>query len=379
MGSGGKIYLLSKNGPLTPMDESSYDSEDILQEYLASYSDLLAGEQIRPEAPLKWLFIQREIGIPGDKTEGDRWSLDHLFVDQEGMPTFVECKRSSDTRIRREVVGQMLDYAANAIEYWPVEKLRQSAAETAQKAGHELNDLVLSLLNLSEDEDIEEAVETFWSSVESNLREGNLRLLFVSDRIPSELRRVVEFLNDQMSRTEVIAIEVKQYTGGGETALVPRALGTQKRRVGKTPRSIPWTEGEFLNDLHARSLEKDRVGVIEDLLGVAKKLLSSGLVTIYWGKGRETGSFSIKQHGSNYLSAFSDGSIGLNMGYWKQPMEIRIEMAIELEKKLGFDIQYDEHLYPNIMPQLLAAQNGVIKLKEWLEYAIQLTESASDT
>jgi hypothetical protein len=33
--------------------------------------------------------------------------------DQNAVPTLVEVKRSSDTRIRREVVGQMLDYAAN--------------------------------------------------------------------------------------------------------------------------------------------------------------------------------------------------------------------------------------------------------------------------
>ncbi len=26
-----------------------------------------------------------------------------------------------DTRIRREVVGQMLEYAANAVTYWPVD------------------------------------------------------------------------------------------------------------------------------------------------------------------------------------------------------------------------------------------------------------------
>ena len=55
---------------------------------------------------------------------GNRWSLDHLFLDQEGIPTLVEVKRGTDTRIRREVVGQMLDYAANAIVYWPVEELR---------------------------------------------------------------------------------------------------------------------------------------------------------------------------------------------------------------------------------------------------------------
>ena len=40
----------------------------------------------------------------------------------------VECKRASDTRTRREVVAQMLDYAANGTQYWPIDRLRQAAA-----------------------------------------------------------------------------------------------------------------------------------------------------------------------------------------------------------------------------------------------------------
>ena len=36
----------------------------------------------------------------------------------------VEVKRSTDTRLRRELVGQMLDYAANAVVYWPLEEIR---------------------------------------------------------------------------------------------------------------------------------------------------------------------------------------------------------------------------------------------------------------
>jgi hypothetical protein len=35
----------------------------------------------------------------------------------------VEVKCSIDTRIRPEVVGQMLDYVANPVVYWPVETL----------------------------------------------------------------------------------------------------------------------------------------------------------------------------------------------------------------------------------------------------------------
>ena len=49
--------------------------------------------------------------------------LDHLFLDQDGVPTIVETKRSSDNRLRKEVVAQMLDYASNALIYLPVEEI----------------------------------------------------------------------------------------------------------------------------------------------------------------------------------------------------------------------------------------------------------------
>ncbi len=41
-------------------------------------------------------------------------------------------------------------------------------------------------------------METFWQQVGSNLHAGRLRLLFVADEIPPQLRRIVEFLNQQM-------------------------------------------------------------------------------------------------------------------------------------------------------------------------------------
>jgi hypothetical protein len=68
--------------------------------------------------------VKRELGAAFEEDAPDRWSLDHLFLDEEGVPTLIEVKRSSDTRIRREVVGQMLDYAANGAELWGLEKIR---------------------------------------------------------------------------------------------------------------------------------------------------------------------------------------------------------------------------------------------------------------
>lgn len=113
-----KIFLVGETEKvLVPMEETPYAAEDILQGLLEDYPDLVPGDQINPDYPRKWLLIKREAGVPSCQDGSDNWSLDHLFVDQDGIPTFIECKRATDNRIRREVVAQMLDYAANGTIY----------------------------------------------------------------------------------------------------------------------------------------------------------------------------------------------------------------------------------------------------------------------
>ncbi|MBK8905741.1 MAG: hypothetical protein IPM53_31450 [Anaerolineaceae bacterium] len=233
-----KIFLVDKSGQTwLPMTEMPYDQEVVLQEALAQYPDLIPGDQINPDNPRRWLLVQRELGIPGELGGSNQWSLDHLFLDQDGMPTFIECKRSQDTRGRREVVAQMLDYAANGTEYWPMEKLRQSAVETAQQQGRDLDQAIAELLD-----DVELDVEWFWQQVEANLRQGKIRLVFVADAIPKELRRLVEFLNAKMNDVEVMAVEVKQFLGEGQRAMVPRVIGiteaTRQAKQGASSRII---------------------------------------------------------------------------------------------------------------------------------------------
>ena len=116
------IYL-KVGEELVEMVEQPYEAEDVLQRLLADYPGLLAGD-LDEEPRRRWLLVQREIGIAGEEDGSDRWSLDHLFLDRDGVPTLVEVKRSSDTRLRREVVGQLLDYAANASAFWGLEKIR---------------------------------------------------------------------------------------------------------------------------------------------------------------------------------------------------------------------------------------------------------------
>jgi len=78
----GRIFLVEPTeGTLMPMNETNYPTESLLQHLLASYPDLLPGDQIAPEAPRCWLLVAREMGVPDSSGLGDRWSLDHLYLD----------------------------------------------------------------------------------------------------------------------------------------------------------------------------------------------------------------------------------------------------------------------------------------------------------
>ena len=85
----GSIFILHDDGTLVEMKETPYDSEALLQGLLADYSNLLAGDQIDPDNPRRWLLVTREMRVSGDEST-DRGYLDHLFLDQDAVPTLVE-------------------------------------------------------------------------------------------------------------------------------------------------------------------------------------------------------------------------------------------------------------------------------------------------
>lgn len=226
------------------MVEQAYEAEAVLQQLLAEYPQLLAGGS-DDSSGRRWLLVKRELGIASEEDGGNRWSLDHLFLDQDGVPTLVEVKRASDTRIRREVVGQVLDYAANASVFWQLAKIQaafESRFPTPDAATAELE----RFLGDAGDPD------HFWDAVDLNLKARRLRLVFVADAIPQELRQIVEFLNEQMNPTDVLAIEVRQYVeqGGGRWTLVPQIIGdtaSAKRSKGTARERRDWGEKDLLD------------------------------------------------------------------------------------------------------------------------------------
>jgi hypothetical protein len=121
--------------------------------------------------------------------------------------------------------------------------------------------------------------EAFWQTAKSNLETGRLRLVIVADKIPLELRRIVEFLDDQMSRTRVIAIEVRRYQDDVDkavAALVPRVVAQSARaeveRTSGGGLKRTWDEGSFFQELQQE---------------VSGPVAQAGVDLIAWAKGRD--------------------------------------------------------------------------------------------
>jgi len=276
-----QIFILNKNQSLVELNEKGFVTEKQFQELLENYPKLISGSQINPDNPRKWILISREFGVPNEEEGKNVWSLDHLFIDQDGIPTLVEVKRSTDTRIRREVVGQMLDYAANAVTYWSLNEIRNKYETYCETRNIDPEIKIQELIDETGD------VEKFWDSVGTNLKAGKIRMLFIADKIPKELQRIIEFLNEQIMPAEVLGLEIKQFGNEAIKTLVPRVIGqTSSAQIKKGLREYnQWTEETFFNELERRNGE-----IAGDIVRRIIEHLESKVSRFWFGKGKRSGS-----------------------------------------------------------------------------------------
>jgi hypothetical protein len=220
------------------------------------------------------------------------------------VPTLIEVKRSTDTRIRREVVGQMLDYAANAVAYWPAERLQAEFEARVNAAGRDPVEALRDALGSDLDP------EQFWTRAKANLQAGRLRLVFVADKLPPELRRIIEFLNQQMDTTEVLGVEIRQFSGAGVRSLVPRVIGQTaeaERRKRPSTSGKQWDEASFFQILALRPDARE--------LTVARRIFDWGLsrgLRIWWGKGTtEASACGFRWSSTVHRCSASEHEVGL--------------------------------------------------------------------
>ena len=376
------IFLINEKNEPVEMREVPYDSEALLQGLLADHPAILAEDRIDREKPRRWLFVSQEVDLASEEEGSGRWSVDHLFIDQDAVPTIIEVKRSTDTRIRREVVGQLLEYAANAVVYWPVEGLRAKFEARCEAQGRNPEE------HLNEFLGGDGGAETFWQQVKVNLQAGRVRLVFVADEIPSELRRIVEFLNQQMDPAEVLAVEIKQYVSGNLRTLVPSVIGQtaeaqQRKGTGGTAAkaSRRWDEKSFFQEVRSQVAEGE-VHVAEELYRWA----TDHAAYVRWGKGTLAGSFTpiLEHRGEEYslFACYTNGYVELNFDFlrWKTALKepaARMALRERLNNIAGFNIaETDIMRRPSVRfgvlaegtasPEFLGVMNWLVdEIKKW--------------
>ena len=113
----------------------------------------------------------------------------------------------------------------------------------AQGSPEKADSCVAKHLEISAEPAVAEQVDGFWNKVEANLREGNVRLLFVADELPRDLKKLIEFLNEQFTNIEVLGVELRQYVGPEVKALVSRVIGQSEAAREQKARSSPSRAG----------------------------------------------------------------------------------------------------------------------------------------
>jgi hypothetical protein len=198
----------------------------------------------------------------------------------------------------------MLDYAANGVFYWSPEAIRRHFEVGMSAAGNDAFEVVSSFLHGVD-------VEAFWRTTKHNLQAGRIRMVFVADQIPQELRRIVEFLNGQMDPAEVIAIEVRQYRGDGLVALVPKVVGqaamARRRSAADLVQGSKLDEGVFFE-----SLETNQGRIVSDVAKCIYDWAKQSHLTITWAKT----SFSVRLNHSGrqdtLITVYLDGKVEIN-------------------------------------------------------------------
>ena len=202
---------------------------------------------------------------------------------------------------------------ANGHHYWATAELAAFAEQSSTGRGYSIEEELKRINWPNSDEP-----DTYFQAIEENLREGQVRLVFFLEEAPFELKSIVEFLNNQMERSEVLVVEARQYQIGSERIISPALFGYSeearfiKRKLSvESGRKQKWDPESFFE--HASQfLDSSVVRIIRGLLKECERL---GCETS-WGSGKQ-GTYSVKwpkMCSKNLFNIRGDGRMEVNLG-----------------------------------------------------------------
>ncbi len=156
------------------------------------------------------VVVAREMSTP----EGGR--IDVAAVDQDGLITLCECKLDRNAGSRREVLGQVLEYAGslNGMQFSDFRRLMSDRLKT---------DLIDAMRERATG-DFDAAI---WEEkVAQTLNGGHFRLVIAVDQLTDVLKQTVLYLNDRAAFSLLVA-EMRRVRHNDIEMLVPSLFGDE--------------------------------------------------------------------------------------------------------------------------------------------------------
>lgn len=177
---------------------TGYENEASLQQLIAEHPSLIPGVSERAVACREFLS-----GVG---------PADVVILDESGELTLVECKLTTNPQIRREIVGQVLDYASRL---WGMEL---DAFEAAWRRASKSDVSPLSAFDTDGADTRDRLID--------NLEAGRMRLVLAVDKVNDDLKRIVAYLNAiTLGEIAVFVMEFQRAQRDGVEVLIPAAYG----------------------------------------------------------------------------------------------------------------------------------------------------------
>jgi hypothetical protein len=252
------------------VESNQYALEKELQDLLATSPEVISMDEIRPgSGPL--VAAIREFSLPVG-------FIDILAFTSQGDISIIECKLARNTQTKREVIGQIMDYAAH-LWGWTYEELDQRV----QSMG--LGSLTELVGGKTEGQVFDE--EAFRTKVSQCLQDGNFLLTIAVNEINEELHRIIRYINSAGSPAfSFAALEMRRFNKANIEMLVPHVFG----QVPAKPTIVSnlgfsWDEESFFTELGKK--DSGAVPIAKYLLDWAQNCK----LDIWWGRGKQMGSF----------------------------------------------------------------------------------------
>jgi len=207
------LLMRTGDGDWSEPQTTGYENEASLQEIIAGHPSLIPG--VSSEAVACREFSS---GVG---------PADVVILDSSGDVTLVECKLATNPQVRREIVGQVLDYAS---------RLWGMSVEDFEEMWRRASGTSASPLATFEERGLETR-----ERLEEGLASGRMTIVLAVDRVNDALKRIVEYLNSiTIPEVAVFVMEFARAQHGTTQVLLPVAFGVdlvqKKERVGRESR-----------------------------------------------------------------------------------------------------------------------------------------------